>query len=234
MLSDVGLEYHEDPFLRSVVEMAVVVKLREIKYKGRIPVANGVTLYGIMDETGFLQENQIYVTTFSSLEEGRKVLTGGRVIITRSPALHPGDIRIVEAVDVPENCPLDKLRNCVVFSQHGRRDIPSQLSGGDLDGDLYNVIFEPSLMPRRQIADPADYPRMEDVKLDHAVTVRDMSDFFIRFMETDQLGQICTRHLQLADQRPEGVFDPGCLKLADMASRAVDFSNTGIPVSRTA
>lgn len=231
MLADIGLEYHDDPFLRGIVEIAVITKLREIKYKGRIPVQDGVTLYGIMDETGFLGEGQIYVTTTGSLEEGRRVFTGGKVIITRSPALDPGDIRTVEAVDVPENSPLDKLRNCVVFSQHGRRDLPSQLSGGDLDGDLFNVIFEPSLMPQRDIASPADYPRVPGLQLDRPVTVRDMSNFFVEFMETDQLGQICNRHLQIADQKTMGVFDNDCIKLADMASRAVDFSKTGIPVS---
>ncbi|KAG9526866.1 RNA-directed RNA polymerase, partial [Aureobasidium melanogenum] len=231
MLADIGLEYHDDSFLRGVVEMAVITKLREIKYKGRIPVKNGVTLYGIMDETGHLKEGQIYVVTQSSPDEPRKVITKDKVIITRSPALHPGDIRIVEAVDVPEDSPLKYLRNCVVFSQHGNRDLPSQLSGGDLDGDLYNVIFEPTLMPQRDIAPPADYPRVPGLELDREVTIQDMSSFFVEFMETDQLGQICTRHLQIADQEPMGVFDAACIELASMASTAVDFSKTGIAVS---
>jgi hypothetical protein len=56
MLSDIGFEYHDDTFLRGVVEMAVITKLREIKYRGRIPVENGITLFGIMDETGYLKE----------------------------------------------------------------------------------------------------------------------------------------------------------------------------------
>lgn len=228
---DIGLDYHTDTFLRDVVEMAVVTKLRDIKYHGRIPVQNGVTLYGIMDETGYLQEGEIYVVTEKPPEGGKQVLTGGKVVITRSPALHPGDIRIVRAVDVPDDSPLGQLSNCVVFSQHGARDLPSQLSGGDLDGDLYNVIFEPGLMPQRDIAEPADYPRVKPVELDRPVTSQDMSDFFVNFMETDQLGQISIIHVQLADQRPDGVFDVDCIKLAQMASTAVDFSKTGIPVS---
>ena len=126
MLSDVGFEYHDDSFLRGVVEMAVITKLREIKYRGRIPVENGITLFGIMDETGYLKEGQVYVVTQSSSDGPREVLTGGKVIITRSPALHPGDIRTVEAINVPENSPLSHLRNCVVFSQHGKRDLPSK------------------------------------------------------------------------------------------------------------
>jgi hypothetical protein len=107
------------------------------------------------------------------------------------------------------------------------------LSGGDLDGDLYNVIFEPTLMPQRDIAPPADYPRVSGMELEHEVIITDMSSFFIQFMETDQLGQICSRHVQLADQRSSGVSDPDCIKLAGMASTAVDFSKTGIAVSLT-
>lgn len=50
-------------------------------------------------------------------------------------------------------------------------------------------------------------------------------------METDQLGMLSNVHLQLADQRDLGIMDPGCTKLAHLASVAVDFSKTGIPVN---
>lgn len=188
-----GHDYHSDPFLYSVVEMSLVVKLREVKYKGRIPVEQGITLYGIMDETGFLREGQIYVVTEKAPEGGKRVLVRKRVVVTRSPAMHPGDIQVVDAVDVPEESPLARLRNVVVFSQHGERDLPSMLSGGDLDGDLYNVIWHPELVPRvTYIA--ADYPKVPPLELDRVVKQKDMSDFFVRFMETDQLGMICSAH----------------------------------------
>jgi hypothetical protein len=85
MLYEIGLEYHDDSFLRGVVEMAVITKLREIKYRGRIPVENGITLYGIMDETGYLKEGQIYVVTQTALDEPRNVLT--EEVESSSPAL---------------------------------------------------------------------------------------------------------------------------------------------------
>lgn len=50
-------------------------------------------------------------------------------------------------------------------------------------------------------------------------------------METDLLGLISTIHMQLADQRSFGTLDPDCIKLAGMASTAVDFSKSGIPVN---
>ena len=71
-----------------------------------------------MDETGFLQEGEIYCSVYNT--DGPLVLTGD-VAITRCPALHPGDVQCVNAVDVPQDSPLRALQNCVVFSQHGKR-----------------------------------------------------------------------------------------------------------------
>lgn len=230
-MNKLKLEFQQDKFLTDTVEIAVLSKLREIKHRSRIPVANGHTLYGIMDETGFLNEGQVYVAT-EKLVDGKRqrtVLVRKRVVITRAPALHPGDVQLVEAVDVPSNSPLKNIYNCVVFSKWGERDLPSQLSGGDLDGDLYQVIFEPRLIPEWNVV-PADYPRQDPVDIGRPVLTKDMTDFFIQFMETDQLGRISTLHQILADKRPEGTFHPECIKLAEMASTAVDFSKTGIPV----
>ena len=181
-----------------------------------------------MDETGYLQEGQIYCPVHS--ETGGIVIVG-KIVITRSPALHPGDVQYVEAVDVPEDSPLRVLHNCVVFSSKGERDLPSKLSGGDLDGDLYNIIFDRDLFPS-EISEPADYPIVSPVDIGRQVTRSDMTDFFIRFMENDQLGRIAVSHVKLADQRPLGTFDPDCIVLASLHSTAVDFSKTGIPVSR--
>src|SRR5882757_638514 len=122
-----------------------------------------------------------------------------------------------------------QLRNCICFSQKGQRDLPSQLSGGDLDGDTFHIIFDPNARTRESFA-PADYARPAPRELDRPVGRPDMADFFVDFMETDQLGRICNTHQMLADQSDRGVNDERCIKLAQMASTAVDFSKTGIPV----
>ncbi|USW59560.1 Putative RNA-dependent RNA polymerase, eukaryotic-type [Septoria linicola] len=227
-LGQIGLDYHFDHFLYSAVELAVIAELRDLKHRGRIPVEEGVTLYGLPDETGYLKEGEILVITEKAPEGGKKVLVKNNVAVTRSPALHPGDIQLVNAVDVPENSPLRQLSNVVVFSKWGARDLPSMLSGGDLDGDLYNVIWHDPLIPRTTYQ-PADYPRLSPIALSREVTRKDMSDFFVTFMENDKLGMISLQHLQLADQMPMGTLDPGCVKLAALASTAVDYSKTGIP-----
>lgn len=125
-LLDIDIFYDDDNFLRNVVELCVLAELRELKHRSRIRVENGMTLYGIMDETNFLREGEIYCSVYN--ESGPLVLTGP-VVITRCPALHPGDVQVVKAVDVPQDSPLRALQNCVCFSQQGARGESSTYYG---------------------------------------------------------------------------------------------------------
>lgn len=232
-LGSMGIEYRRDSFLTSAIEHVVLRELRLLKHKARIPVKKGVTLFGVMDETGFLNEGEVYITYDRSYGNNSSyvntTLKDGPVIVTRSPALHPGDIQLASMATPPDGHALLNLKNCIVFSQKGSRDLPSQLSGGDLDGDLYNVIWDPEAMPKCTFR-PADYPRVAPVPLDRPVTRNDIADFFIDFMKTDILGVIATRHVILADYQDSGTLDQACLMLAGMHSTAVDFSKTGLPV----
>jgi len=225
-LDALGVAFQDDPFLRQLIETAVLIELRSLKYKARIPVKDGYTLHGIMDETAILREGEVFCTVG---EAGKKRVIVGEVVITRSPALHPGDIQLARAVNVPHESPLRDLRNCVCFSQHGSRDLPSKLSGGDLDGDLYQILFDDKARPKRYFQ-PADYSRPTPVDLGREVVREDMTDFFITFMATDQLGRIANNHKIAADQSPIGTLAADCLTLAEMHSTAVDFSKSGIPV----
>ena len=180
-----------------------------------------------MDETGYLQEGEVYCSVYKE-EEGDSVIEG-QIVVTRCPALHPGDIQCVTAVDVPSDNPMKALHHVVAFSSHGQRDLPSMLSGGDLDGDLYNIIYDHALYPKR-LAEPADYPTVTPIDIGKPVDKSDMTEHFIKFMENDNLGLIATLHQILADRSPDGTFDPDCLVLASLHSTAVDFSKTGIPV----
>jgi len=229
-----GVDYRREPFLRRLVEVAVLRELRLLKYKARIPVSKGITLFGVMDYTGFLEAGEVYITYDS--KKGRYSSPpddGTRVVVTRSPALHPGDIQLAINREPPEGHRLLKLADCIVFSQKGDRDLPSQLAGGDLDGDIYNVIWDPDLVsssPGLKMHQPADYPRVPPLELDRDVQSSDMADFFVDFMKADQLGIIATRHMVLADRNEKGTLHPDCIKLAELHSSAVDFSKTGRPV----
>ncbi|KAF9874428.1 RNA-dependent RNA polymerase [Colletotrichum karsti] len=229
-----GIDYRRDNFLRTMVESIVLQELRLLKHKARIPVPKGVTLFGIMDETGFLREGEVYIAYDTYRRPGRVMidnsLKDGPVLVTRSPALHPGDIQLVKMRTPPPGHPLRNLRNCIAFSQHGKRDLPSQLSGGDLDGDLYNIIWDREAIPRITY-NAADYPRVTPQALGRTVQREDMANWFVDFMKSDCLGLIATRHLVVSDQDEKGTVGQDCLTLAGLHSTAVDFSKTGIPVN---
>jgi hypothetical protein len=204
-----------------------------MKYRARIPIEKGCLLYGIMDETNTLREDEVYVATQIPDKYGEwqhHVLKDDRIVITRAPALHPGDIQFAKAVDVERGNPLKVLRNCIVFSQRGERDLPSKLSGGDLDGDLFHIIWDERLKPSYTVT-PADYAPTPARDLGRAVEVNDIVDFFIDFMNMDRLGIISNKHKVRADRKPNGTMDQECIMLAKLASDAVDFSKSGNPVS---
>ncbi|KAF2728426.1 rna-dependent rna polymeras-like protein [Polyplosphaeria fusca] len=233
LLTDVGLSYLTDRFLTDVVEIAALSEVRTIKYRARIPLQaeQGLLLYGIMDETNTLKEGEVYVATRTVNRYGeykRTVIVQDYVAVTRAPALHPGDIQVVRAVD-SDNPILTALSNCIVFSQQGQRDLPSQLSGGDLDGDLFNIILDLRLIPP-YTTPPADYLPTPPKNLGRPVETNDVIDFFIEFLHSDRLGQISNAHKVRADATADGTLDPGCVTLAAMASDAVDFSKSGNPV----
>lgn len=232
LMHEIGLRFQADRFLTDIVEVAVMSSLRDLKYRARIPVQKGHLLYGIMDETNELKEGEVYIPTAGRDEFyrwRRHIVTGDRVVVTRAPALHPGDIQIVSAVDVSQESPLRDLYNCIVFSQQGARDLASQLGGGDLDGDLFHVIYDERLIPPTTVA-PSEYPPTLAKDLGRPVQVNDITDFFIEYMRSDRLGQISNKHKIRADLKPLGTMDPDCIILAKLSSDAVDFSKSGKPV----
>lgn len=54
-----------------------------------------------------------------------------------------------------------------------------------------------------------------------------MLDFFVDYMNFENLGKIDNSHLAKADHSDELALDPDCVKLAEYHSAAVDFAKTG-------
>jgi hypothetical protein len=127
-----------DPYVMNLISLFRIVMLRDLKKKAKIRVEKGAFLLGVSDETLSLKENEIYCCVSDpNGTNGRKVITG-TCIVFRNPCFHPGDIRVVTAV----NCKsLNNLIDVVVFPATGFRDIPSQCSGGDLDGDDFTYVY---------------------------------------------------------------------------------------------
>lgn len=223
---------HCSRFIDECLDLMVMQCLRDLKYRARIPLENSYTLVGVADEDDFLQPDEIYACI--QHQGAEPIYLEGPLTISRSPCLHPGDVRVVTGVGKldPILAPrLNYLVNCVAFSVQGLRSLPSCLGGGDLDGDLYTLIGLPELVPdKSEVHQPASYDPPTMKRLNRECTIEDGAKFFLDYITNDLVGLIASRHLHLADHSPEGTRDPLCLELAKLHSDAVDYQKTGVPV----
>ncbi|KAK8201884.1 hypothetical protein M8818_005408 [Zalaria obscura] len=158
--------------------------------------------------------------------KGRYRTVEGICVLARNPSLHPGDVRVVQAVACPA---LQHLKNVVVLPQKGDRPLANMCSGGDLDGDDYLVIWDEDLIPSlsERNHEPMDYTPPDPIRAIGPVTVRDMTNFFVSYMKHDNLPFIAINHRVFADSLWDGVKSDKCIELAQLHSQAVDFAKTG-------
>ncbi|KAK0202972.1 RNA-dependent RNA polymerase [Desarmillaria ectypa] len=218
--SESGIHYD---LLTTVIAYASTHILKGIKHHARIRIPGSYTLIGVSDEWDCLKEGEIYATIFDP-RTNERVAVKGRILITRSPQIHPGDVQFATAVRRPE---LRHLTNVVVFSCRGSRSLPSCLGGGDLDGDIYNIILDKSLHPLKVFtAEPGAYKPLAPDTRRQPCGKAEVADFVMNY--SDLLGYICTLHLRISDLK--GLDCDECLLLAKKASHAVDYPKVGTPV----
>ncbi|GAB2289531.1 RNA-dependent RNA polymerase 2 [Dionaea muscipula] len=235
-----GYEPTAEPYLSMMLQAYRDNQLSDIKNRCRVHVPKGRVVLGCLDETGVLDYGQVFVrltmrkseledreqSYFKRMDEKTSVIVG-KVVVTKNPCLHPGDVRVLDAVyDV--RLEEKGLVDCLIFPQKGKRPHPNECSGGDLDGDLYFISWDERIIPPRTVA-PMDYTARRPRIMDHDVTLEEIQQFFVAYMINDSLGTISTAHLVIADRDPEKALSPKCLLLADLHSMAVDFAKTGAP-----
>uniref|UniRef100_A0A7N0VFB0 RNA-dependent RNA polymerase n=2 Tax=Kalanchoe fedtschenkoi TaxID=63787 RepID=A0A7N0VFB0_KALFE len=235
-----GYEPSLEPYLSMMIQSYHENHLSELRSRCRIFVPRGKILVGCLDETGVLNYGRVYVRLtlskadrqiesqdrFRYVDDRTAVLTG-KVVVTKNPCLHPGDVRVLDAV-YEEVLEENGLVDCLVFPQNGKRPHPSECSGGDLDGDQFFISWHDGLIPK-QTEEPMDYTARRPRIMDHNVTLEEIQQFFVDYMINDTLGTISTAHLVHADREPDKARSSKCLELADLHSMAVDFAKTGAP-----
>ncbi|GEM10105.1 RNA-directed RNA polymerase [Rhodotorula toruloides] len=229
--SFVGGILHEEPFLRGALEVIRTRSLRDLKERARIPIPNSYVLVGVPDEDQALKADQIYACLRFPDKPDEAVYLEGRILVTRSPSVDPGDLRILNAVGkLPAHLEgklrMAELENCIVLPTVGERALASMMGGGDLDGDTYQVITLPDLIPQR-VAEPRLHAGPPPLELDRPATIYDVADCFLNYLTNDTTGIIATTHLIVADRSPQHGFDPVCQQLADLHSTSVDAPKTG-------
>lgn len=90
--------------------------MKDLVEKSKIPIhkEDGRVLLGVLDETRTLQYGQVFIQITQGLLEdlGDKIVIKQRVVISKNPCLHPGDVRVFDAVDVKS---LHHMVDVVVF-----------------------------------------------------------------------------------------------------------------------
>ncbi|KAJ4714892.1 RNA-dependent RNA polymerase [Melia azedarach] len=219
-----GYKPDSEPFLSMMLQAFRASNLLDLRTKARIFVKNGRAMMGCLDETGTLEYGQVFVQYSGNNQSGQLNVVKGNVVVAKNPCLHPGDMRVLRAVDVPA---LKHMKDCVVFPAKGKRPHPNECSGSDLDGDVYFVCWDPDLIPPRQFP-PMDYSPAPERVLDRHVTIEDVEEYFVDYIVNDSLGVICNAHVAFADSEPDKAKSTPCLELAKLASVAVDFAKTGV------
>ncbi|KAH9611766.1 hypothetical protein KSS87_009030 [Heliosperma pusillum] len=235
-----GYDPSTEPYLRMMLRAYLENQLSDLRGRCRLYVPRARILVGCLDETGILDYGQVFVritlrkTELENLDQRVFHMTDettavvkGKVVVTKNPCLHPGDVRVLEAV---YEVVLEEkgIVDCLIFPQKGERPHPNECSGGDLDGDLYFVSWDEKIIPPRTVP-PMDYTASRPRIMDHDVTMQEIQRFFVDYMISDSLGAISNAHLILADREPEKALSPKCLRLASLHSMAVDFAKTGAP-----
>ncbi|KAI3730499.1 hypothetical protein L1987_61669 [Smallanthus sonchifolius] len=227
-----GYKPNAEPFLSMMLQVFRATKLLELRTKMRIFVPKGRSMMGCLDETRTLEYGQVFVQfssagrkplgdDYSGIGSYKSLIVRGNVVVAKNPCLHPGDVRILKAVNVPA---LHHIVDFVVFPQKGNRPHPNECSGSDLDGDIYFVCWDPDLIPPQQF-EPMDYTPAPIMQLDHDVTIEDV-EYFANYIVNDSLGIIANAHTIFAVREPAKAMARPCVELAKLFSIAVDFPKT--------
>jgi len=213
-----------EPFVHALLHLWRSWSIKELKERAKLVIEEGAFVLGGVDETGTLQGHlsttegsqggpkeallpQIFLQIPDPRHGGRYRIVTGLCIVGRNPALHPGDIRVVMAVDCPM---LRHIKNVVIFPLKGDCDVPSMCSGGDLDGDDFFVIWDERLLPKQWSHPPMNYTPAPPMEEPEGVTANGLKHFFVLFIKHNTLPLIAHAHLATADYEKEGPNHEKC------------------------
>ena len=222
-------ELQTEPFWFRLLRHCHVFAVQGLCKKTNIPVKDGCLIMGVPDCTDCLLEDEVFLQV--AMEDEEPHVIEGLVLMYRNPCLHPGDIRLVTAVNKPQ---LQGHANVLVLPGKGRTSLSGMCSGGDLDGDQFSVIWDKSLVPtnKRLQHKALDYQQLPgncpEERRGEAWTQENLAAFYVNCMENDSLGRVAHMHLAFSDIAETGAADPAAMKLAESQAVAVDYPKTGI------
>lgn len=229
-------------------------------------------LMGVCDPTGMLPEGSVFIPGYCSNEKEERVLFSShleRIFVTRSPCKDPTDGKLLPLVGTkPEEMPRDvwewlckKPFGTIIFSRQKDRinatPLPALCGEGDLDGDMYFVLFDKCLIKelepcfdgakmqweikkqenelRKQQINLKEGPKFKaDISKDvnwFAAAQKEILNIEYQSNVGKVIGSMWNLSEQLAKENPEeGIWDPDARACAIASRNAIDTLKHGIGV----
>ena len=227
--------YNVDPLLCTLCDKILINQFSSLKTN--LPVDKCSLLMGVVDFYGVLEDDEVFVqlSSFETYERdlydpgsyAEGGIVSGNVFVTRNPCLHPGDVRKLKAVSDDRINVLKHLKDVIVFSQKSKQSQASKMSGGDLDGDLFMVCWDPELLNFTEHK-PMKHTQLKPLEKNDGFDYKAIRDFLKEYVVNDNLGVVAFMHMEHYDQSSKGALDQNCLDLADYHSHQVDYAKTGV------
>ncbi|KAK3987542.1 putative RNA-dependent RNA polymerase SHL2 [Cladorrhinum sp. PSN332] len=215
-----------------------------LKTKMNIKVGRSAYIYMVVDFWGVLDENEVHVGFSSKFRDeaddaSYTLLADCDILVARSPAHFVSDVQKVRAVFKSE---LHALKDVIVFPRKGNVALADKLSGGDYDGDMAWVCWDPDIVSSFVNAevpkepDLSKYLAKDKVTFEQLVSsarqqdraVYDMISKCFQFsMQPNYLG-ICTNYKERMCYYRNSVDDKQAVMLSTLVAKLVDQSKQGI------
>ena len=159
---DNGFDPKKLKFMKELAKNVFKNKCDDLQKRLNITVGKSTYVYMIPDFYQVLEPGEVYIdfSGFTDKISGHSEAPpsdGADVLVARSPAHYVSDIQKVKAVFKPE---LRGLKDVIVFSTKGNPSLAAKLSGGDYDGDIAWLCWEPTLVENFRNAEVPKCPNL--------------------------------------------------------------------------
>ena len=140
-----GFQPLQEPYLHQKIGQIVASQIKKLR-DGQFPIPESAFAYGVPDPSGTLQPGTVCL-----VQDGLQYIDT-EALLYRHPGIHPGDVRRVRAVPPPKELlahleGADPERaSAIIFPTRGGRSLADEMSGGDLDGDEFALIWNKALV----------------------------------------------------------------------------------------
>jgi hypothetical protein len=242
LLLESGFTPTEEPYLGKCLTWAINSQHLWEEQKLRIPLGKSTFLFGVADPFGVLAPGEIHVqfsTWFNDEEERYLTLEDIEVLVARQPACRRSDLQKVRAVS---HAKLGHMVDVVVFPTRGQYPLAGKLQGGDYDGDIFWLCWEPDLVkPFKNAPAPTEELKHADYGIkQHTMKLREIKSqnadefSFDKFLEEASkfrlapslLGKV-TNYLEKQAYAENKLYSPTLNALCDMHDLLVDAPKQG-------